>query len=164
MTAVASVIVRTRNSAGTVAETLASVRRQSVPAEIVIVDSGSDDATLFLAEHLADRVVHVPPGAFSFGGALNRGAEVATARVHVALSSHSALPREDWLAIATEHVVGGGASAVCGRDADGDGVPLTGPLRVGHDYLMAHQHWGMSNHASAWSAEVWRRHPFDEGL
>lgn len=158
-----SVIVRTRDSAATVAETLRSIRAQSVPAQIVVVDSGSTDTTLALVEGQADVLLRLDPGSFSYGGSLNAGAAAASCDVHVALSSHSALPRTDWLAIAAGHVRGG-AVAACGQDGDGNGGRLSGPLRCDHAYLRAHPYWGMSNHAAAWSARVWRRDHFDEQL
>jgi rhamnosyltransferase len=159
-----SVIVRTFDSAATVEATFASIRRQTVPAEIVVVDSGSTDGTLAIAERFADRVIEIPHTAFSYGGALNAGAAAANAPVHVALSSHCAFPREDWLEIAAAHILDEGATAACGLPRDGDRRPLAGPLAVDHAYAVAHQHWGFSNHASAWSAVAWRRHRFDEEL
>ena len=161
--ALVSVIVRTKDSAATVGETFRSIRAQDVPAEVVVVDSGSTDATLDLAAGSADVVVRIDPAAFSYGGALNAGARAASADVHVALSSHSTLPRTDWLAVAVGHVRAG-ALAACGQDGDGDGHVLTGPVARDHAFLVAHPYWGMSNHASAWSAAAWRREPFAEDL
>ncbi|NAZ85190.1 glycosyltransferase family 2 protein [Kineococcus indalonis] len=162
--AVASVIVRTYDSAATVVATLESVRAQDVEAEVVVVDSGSTDATLELAAPFADHLVRLDREEFSYGRALNRGAAAATAPVHVALSSHCVLPRTDWLRIAAGHVLDGGAAAVVGLPQDGERRPLDAPFRADHAYVLSHQHWGFSNHASAWSAQVWRRHRFDEEL
>lgn len=164
MSHTASVIVRTFDSAATVARTLQSIRAQTVEAEIVVVDSGSSDATLDIAGGFADRIVRIPTAEFTFGGALNTGAEHAGAPVHVALSSHCVLPRADWIEIATSHILEGGASAAVGADVDGERRPLLEPLLADRDLLMRHRHWGFTNHASAWSAEVWRRHRFDETL
>lgn len=158
-----SVIVRTFNSAATVEHALASVRAQTVHAEIVVVDSGSTDGTLDLTRPLADRLVTIPHRDFTFGRALNLGAEAAAAPIHVALSSHCALPRTDWLAIAVGHIAGG-AVAAGGASVDGERVPLTGPRHVRHEDIARRPNWGVSNHASAWSADVWRAQPFDETL
>jgi len=163
VTPAASVIVRTYNSAGTLGATLDSLRSQDVPLEIVVVDSGSVDGTLAMAREAADVVVEVPHERFSYGGALNLGAAAASAPVHIALSSHCVLPRPDWARIACAHVADG-ASAVVGLPADGERRALEGPFSADHAYVRSHQHWGFSNHASAWSAEVWRRHRFDEDL
>lgn len=160
---VASAIVRTFNSTGTLRAAIASLRAQDVPVEVVVVDSGSTDGTVALALDLADVVVEVPRARFSYGGALNRGAAAASAPVHVALSSHCTLPRTDWVRLLAGHVAGG-AAAVVGLPQDGDRHPLSRTFTADHAYVVAHQHWGFSNHASGWSAEVWRRHRFDEDL
>src|SRR5438874_1098743 len=158
-----SVIVRTYNSDATVAAALASVRAQTAGAEIVVVDSGSTDGTLDVVAELADQVVHLPHERFTFGRALNVGAAVGTAPVHVALSSHCVLPHPHWLETAANHIAAG-AVAAGGALFDGERHPLTGPMKVTSDDLERHPHWGVSNHASAWSAETWREHPFDETL
>lgn len=163
MSPTASAIVRTYNSAGTLQATLDSLRAQDVDVEIVVVDSGSTDGTLDMVRLSADVVVEVPQSEFSYGGALNLGASRASAPVHVALSSHCVLPRTDWVRIAAEHVADG-AAAVVGLPTDGDRKQLIAPFRADHAYVVSHQYWGFSNHASAWSAEVWSRHPFDERL
>ncbi|WP_432544882.1 glycosyltransferase family 2 protein [Kineococcus sp. SYSU DK002] len=158
-----SVIVRTRNSAATLPATLDSLRSQTRPVEVVVVDSGSTDDTLRIATARADRVVRISPEDFSYGGALNTGARVATAPFHGALSSHTVLPRPDWVEIACGHLEGG-AVAACGGASDGDNVPLAGPLRVDAGYLARHRYWGFTNTASMWRAEVRAAHPFDESL
>jgi rhamnosyltransferase len=158
------VVVRTRDSAATVLETLRSLRAQTVPVEVLVVDSGSSDGTLDLVAPLCDRLLHVRPGAFSYGGALNVGAAAATAPVHVALSSHCALPRADWVETAVRTLALPGAVATWGAGSDATGRALTGALPADHAYLLAHRVWGLSNHASAWSARAWEQHPFDEHL
>lgn len=157
-----SVVIRTRNSGATLGAALASVRSQSVPAQIVVVDSGSTDSTLQLAAPV-DMVVHIAPGRFSYGGSLNTGAAAATAPVVAALSSHAVFPHSDWLAIAVEHIASGALGAF-GVTADGDGQPLTAAREVDNRYLLAHPYWGPSNHAAAWSRSAWVREPFDEHL
>ena len=163
MSFAASAVVRTYNSAGTLEATLASLLAQDVPVEIVVVDSGSTDRTSEIAGQHAHKVISIPQSEFSYGRALNLGAGASTAPVHVALSSHCVLPRADWVRIACEHV-SAGAAAVVGMPTDAEGNALQAPFRASHSYLLDHKHWGFSNHASAWSAQVWERHPFDEEL
>lgn len=163
MNLAATVIVRTKDSAATLESALRSVREQTVDIEIVVVDSGSTDATLDIAADMADRVEHFPAADFSYGGALNRGAAVAEAEVHVALSSHCALPRPDWVELAVAHMIRGAVGAV-GAPAGPDGRPLEVSVDADHATLLANRHWGFSNHASAWSARMWERHQFREDL
>ncbi len=71
-------IVPTRNSARTIESCLRSIRSQSVPCPVVVVDNESTDGTTALAAQLADLVI-------SAGGERcaqrNRGAEALPARV-----------------------------------------------------------------------------------
>ncbi|GAB3222938.1 hypothetical protein GCM10027586_12660 [Kineococcus gypseus] len=160
---VVSIIIRTYNSAVTLNATIDSVRAQSCPVEVVIVDSGSTDDTLRIAHERAEQVVTIAHEDFSYGGALNAGARAAAAPFHGALSSHTLLPRRDWVEIGRRHLEAG-AVAACGGEVDGDDRPLTAPLRADADYLARHRYWGFTNTASVWRSEVWRVHPFDESL
>lgn len=160
---VVSALVRTKDSASTVERTFRSLRTQDVPVEIVVIDSGSKDETLDIARAWADRVLSMAPDDFTFGGALNRAADVATAPVHLALSSHCVLPRPD-LARRAAVLIAGGATAAFGERVGPDGHPLTAPLRLDYQALVSNRFWGYSNHAGAWSASAWEEHPFSEVL
>lgn len=159
----ASVIVRTRDKAGVLERAVESVRTQTLPAEIVVVDSGSGDGTLDLARRLADVVVELPAGSFSYGRALNVGAATAAAPVHVALSAHCWLPRRDWLERMLEHYEDPAVAAATGGRNDPAGAPIDEPyvLRSRGDL----RPWfGFSNHGSSWRAATWDEFRFDERL
>jgi rhamnosyltransferase len=160
----ASVVVRTFNSAATLTACLESLCDQTVVPEIVIVDSGSTDATLATAERLADRILRIPHASFSYGGALNRGAEVAGAEVHFALSSHCVVAQRDWIERSLRHYERPEIAATNGQVKRPDGLPLLEPLLLTADTPLPDPFWGFSNHASSWRADVWRREPFDETL
>lgn len=158
----ATVIVRAKDKASTIEEVIASVRRQTIGAEILVVDSGSTDGTLELASQLADRVVQMPPEDFGFGRALNLGASLASASVHVALSAHTPLPHEGWLARALELLARPRVGAACGALALPNGEPLREPyLQDARGWLWR---WGYSNTTGAWRAEAWRQHGFNEEM
>lgn len=163
-TALVTVIVRTFNSADTVSATLRSLREQTVPVHVVVVDSGSTDGTLDLADDAADAVIRIESSRFTFGRALNVGAAAATTPVHAALSSHCVLPHTRWAADVVHHVVDGGAAGACGAPSGPDGTPLRAPFPADHATLVAHPFWGFSNHGSAWSAQTWCACRFDEQL
>ncbi|MEJ5914129.1 glycosyltransferase [Pseudokineococcus sp. 1T1Z-3] len=160
---VASAVVRTFNSMATVAATFASLRAQDVPVEVVVVDSGSTDGTLELAAREADQVVRLSPQEFTFGHALNVGAEAASAPVHIGLSSHCVLPGPWYARVAAGHVADG-AQGAFGEVRDWQGQPLEGPRRVSYDDLVQDRFWGYSGHGGTWSAAAWRREPFRADL
>lgn len=159
-----SVIIRAKDKVGTLSKAIDSVRAQTVVAEIVVVDSGSTDGTLELANARADRVISMPAEEFTFGRALNRGAAVATAPVHVALSSHCALPHSEWLARVLAHMQDDRIGAVGGKRIAPGGDVLDAPVRLDAAALRTQPRWILSNHASAWRAEAWCECPFDEDL
>lgn len=160
----ASVIVRTLNSAATLGAALDSLGAQTVVPEIVVVDSGSGDATIEIAEHRADAIVRVAAGEFTYGRALNVGAEAATAPIHFALSSHCVVPRPDWIERSLAHYRAPEVAGTNGQMTRPDGSPLREPFRLRRDTPLRDPFWGFSNHASSWRADVWQGEPFDEGL
>lgn len=66
--------------------------------EIILVDSGSTDGTIEIAEeHGVDKIEYIDPEKFSFGRALNYGCEVAEGEFCVIASAHVYPKRDDWL-------------------------------------------------------------------
>ena len=160
-----SVIVRAKDKVGTIGATLVALRRQTVDAEVIVVDSGSTDGTLELAERYADRILHVPPGRFSYGGALNAGAAVAEGDVHAALSAHCVPKADTWLADSLRRYDLPGVAATAWARLIPDGSRLIEGTYL-QNWEDAHHHptWGFSNHGSTWAADVWRAHPFRDDL
>ncbi len=160
----ASVVIRTLDSAATLGACLASVRRQSVRTEVVVVDSGSTDATLAICEEQADTVVRIPRASFTYGRALNRGFEAATGDVVLCLSSHCELVDDGHVARALAWHEDPHVAATTGIPAGPDGRVLRAPLRVDRWPAGRRPWWGFSNHANSVSAAAWRLAPFDEQL
>ena len=123
----ASVIVRAKNEERFIGRALEAVRRQTVNAEVIVVDSGSTDRTLEIAGQHADSVIEIPPENFSFGRALNVGARAASAPVHFALSAHCFPPRPDWIERSLAHYRRDDVAGAAGSPALPDGRPLTEP-------------------------------------
>jgi rhamnosyltransferase len=161
----ASVIIRTKDSACTLAGVLSALRSQSVAAEIIVVDSGSSDETLAMAHAQADRVIEMPAASFSFGRALNVGAAAASAPIHFALSSHSFPPDDRWIERSLSHYERPDVAGTNGAlSAPGLRVPLTSTFHQTLADALERPWWGFSNTGSSWRAQVWREFPFDEAL
>jgi glycosyltransferase involved in cell wall biosynthesis len=62
--------------------------QQRRPDQIIVVDSGSTDATLGIARRYDVTIVRIEPEAFSFGRALNLGCEAANGDHIVLMSAH----------------------------------------------------------------------------
>jgi rhamnosyltransferase len=158
----ASVVVRSQDSAGTIESALASIRRQTAEAEIVIVDSGSADETLEIARRYADTVVELDRGSYRPGRALNAGSAAATGEAVFAVSAHCALPRTDWIERALAHYADAAVAGVNGTLTTPDRRPLEAPLVQTPGDARRYPYWGFSNHASSWRRSVWEQLPFDE--
>jgi rhamnosyltransferase len=131
---------------------------------VIVVDSGSTDGTLEVAEQWADRVLEIPAGAFSYGGALNVGAEAARARVHAALSAHCVPVSDTWLEDSLRRYERSDVAATNANVADPLGVPIEGTYFQTIEDVVVDPTWGFSNHASTWRADVWADLPFREDL
>lgn len=161
----ASVIVRTKDSARTLSRVLCQLRAQTVPAEIVVVDSGSTDQTLAIARAEADQLIEIDPDRFSFGYALNVGAEAARAPIHFALSSHAFPPDEYWVERSLSlydrpDVAATNGAATLPGPPDRSGTTFYQTL----SYAINRPLWGFSNTGASWRAEVWDAFRFDEQL
>ena len=105
-----SIVIRTLNEAEHLPTLLDSIEEQSLqPDEVVLVDSGSTDKTVMVAESRGLKVVHIPPGDFTFGRSLNWGCEAAKGDLLVFVSAHVYALSNSWLANLTapfvdEHV------------------------------------------------------------
>ena len=56
-----SVVVRSKNKQDTIERTLRSLRAQTVPAQVIVVDSGSTDGTLDIARAYDAEIIETPP-------------------------------------------------------------------------------------------------------
>ncbi len=95
-----SVVIRCRDEAAVIGGVVTAVlaQRGAPGFEVLALDSGSRDDTLAILARQPVRVAHVPPEAFSYGMALNRGARLARGEIIVYLSAHCEPVGRDWLA------------------------------------------------------------------
>lgn len=93
-----SVVIRCYNEEEHIGRLLSGILEQTVSdVEIIVVDSGSTDATLAIVERFPTTLVRIPPEEFSFGRALNRGFAAASGEFVVAASAHVYPVYRDWL-------------------------------------------------------------------
>jgi glycosyltransferase involved in cell wall biosynthesis len=77
-----SVAIAAHNAAETIAETLASVLSQTVaPAEIVVVDDGSSDATAEIARAASARIKVISQQNYGVGAASSRAIRATTSQI-----------------------------------------------------------------------------------
>lgn len=93
-----AVVIRCRNEEAHIGRLLTGIMRQRRrPDEIIVVDSGSTDATVSIASAFPTKVVHIAPDDFSFGRACNVGCEASTSDVVVFVSAHCYPVFDSWI-------------------------------------------------------------------
>lgn len=177
----ASVIVPTKDAGEGFRETLAAIRDQQVhEVEIVVVDSGSTDGTVTIAEELADVVVDILPEEFHHGRTRNRGAAETTGDV-VVFTVQDATPVNDrWLPNLINPVVAGEADVTYGNQiAYPDAKPpdeffyeyfypdesvVLGPKDTDDEAAFYMNNIFVSDVSSAISREVWDQFQFRDSV
>jgi rhamnosyltransferase len=94
-----SIVIRTKDEAEYIGETLKRVQDQGFSGsyEIVVVDSGSTDATLDIVSQYDVNLIQIPQREFSYGRSLNIGASCGEGRYVVNLSAHALPVDKNWL-------------------------------------------------------------------
>lgn len=93
-----SIVIRAYNEEKHIGRLLEGIRHQTVKdVEIILVDSGSTDGTVSVAESFGARIVRIRPDEFTFGRSLNFGIKSATRELIVIASAHVYPVYPDWL-------------------------------------------------------------------
>jgi rhamnosyltransferase len=93
-----SIIIRAYNEEKYIGRLLEGIKQQTVQdVEIILVDSGSTDKTVSIAESFGAKVVHIPSAEFTFGRSLNFGIKSAAREFIVIASAHVYPVYPDWL-------------------------------------------------------------------
>lgn len=164
-----SIVIRTLNESDHLPALLDSIAQQTtIPDEVVLVDSGSTDNTVELAEARGLKIVHIPPGEFTFGRALNWGCEAAKGEILVFVSAHVYALSTTWL----EDLIAPFADERVGLSYGGQ----TGDHRSNYAEIQLLKRWfpddgthdqqnPFCNNANcAVRRELWQRTPYDEAL
>ena len=93
-----SIVIRAFNEEKHIGKLLTGIEQQTFQErEILIVDSGSTDATLEIARKFDLRIVNIDSREFTFGRSLNRGIQEAKGSFVVIISAHCYPVYPDWL-------------------------------------------------------------------
>jgi rhamnosyltransferase len=164
-----SVVIRCHNEEQHIGRLLAGISKQSVqPDQIVIVDSGSTDATLSIASRFPVEIVTIEPEDFSFGRSLNRGCAAATGDVIVIASAHVYPIYDSWLAELTAPFDRPEVALAYGRQ-QGDARTRYSEHQILGRWFPAtseprQQHPFCNNANAAIRRTVWQETPYDEQL
>lgn len=164
-----SIVIRALNEAEHLPALFSGLLRQTrQPDQVILVDSGSTDDSIAIAEAHGAHVVHIKPEDFSFGRALNLGCTHATGDVLVFVSAHVYPLTEKWLELIVEPFERPEVGLVYGGQ--------TGDARSHFSELELLRQWfpdvsdpdqttPFCNNANcAVRASAWRKLPYDETL
>lgn len=98
MTGSCSIVIRAYNEEKHIGRLLEGIKQQTLKdIEVILVDSGSSDKTISIAESFGARVVNIHPEEFTFGRSLNDGIKESKRNFVVIASAHVYPVYPDWL-------------------------------------------------------------------
>ena len=164
-----SIVIRAYNEEKHIGRLLECIRHQTFRnVEIILVDSGSTDSTVEIAESYGAHIVRIAPEEFTFGRSLNYGIRQATSEYIVIASAHVYPVYPDWLASLLHPILDEETALSYGKQrAPQSGrysekqiffqwYPETGNLRQAIPFC--------NNANAAIRRSLWEKNPYDESL
>jgi glycosyltransferase involved in cell wall biosynthesis len=164
-----SIVIRSYNEEAHVARLLVGIMNQTVrEVEIILVDSGSTDATRAIASRYPVRILHIDPSSFSFGRSLNMGCAAAQGETVVVASAHIYPVYADWLEQLLRPFDDERVAVVYGKQRGGEETRWS-EHRLFRQWFpemsVPRQESAFCNNANAAiRRSLWLRRPYDEDL
>ncbi len=164
-----SIIIRAYNEEKHIGRLLEGIRQQTVKdVEIILVDSGSTDSTVAVAESFGARVVRIPSAEFTFGRSLNFGVREATRELVVIASAHVYPVYPDWLETLLRPFEDEKVALTYGKQRGPESAKYS-EQQIYHqwypDVSKPRQETAFCNNANAAiRRSLWEVHPYDETL
>lgn len=164
-----ALVIRCFNEEAHIGRLLTGVVRQThPPEEIIVVDSGSTDATLAIASAFPVKIVPIAPEDFSFGRALNVGLASTSTDVAVLASAHVYPLYDTWIERLTGPFAARDIALTYGRQQTPPGGRFS-ERRILDQWFPARsverqRHPFCNNANAAIRRSVWTKQPYDEHL
>jgi rhamnosyltransferase len=164
-----SLVVRAYNEEEHIGRLLEGVRHQTgQDVQVILVDSGSTDATSAIAAQYGAELVHIPPSDFTFGRSLNLGLAAANCELVAVASAHVFPVYPDWLERLLEPFADPQVALTYGKQR-GNEHSLFSEQQVFARWFQENSapnqpHPFCNNANAALRRSVWERHPYDESL
>jgi rhamnosyltransferase len=164
-----SIIIRAYNEEEHMGRLLEGIKEQTVrDVEVILVDSGSTDLTVAIAEKHGARVVRIPSAEFTFGRSLNYGIREATREFIVIASAHVYPVYPDWLETLLRPFQGDHVALTYGKQRGPDFAKFSEQqifYQWYPDLSKPKQETAFCNNANvAIRKSLWEKHQYDETL
>lgn len=164
-----SIVIRCLNEEKHIGKLLSGILEQTVKdVEIIVVDSGSKDATLAIASRFPTKIIHIKPEDFSFGYALNVGCAAATGDILLFASAHVYPIFNDWLQYILQAFENEKVALVYGKQVGNELNHYSEHQIFAKwfpDQSVANQKHPFCNNANcAIRKSLWEQYPYDETL
>ncbi|MFA5175240.1 MAG: alcohol dehydrogenase catalytic domain-containing protein [Patescibacteria group bacterium] len=165
-----SIIIRTFNEEKHLPVLLEALSKQTFRNfEIILVDSGSTDKTLLIAQDKCKKIIRIHSRDFTFGYSLNVGCRNSLGKYFVIISAHAFPSNNKWLENLTAPFIDESVAMTYGRHIGAEQNKFS-EKRDFKKYFCSseknsHPFSFFANNAnSAIKRSVWEKHPFDECL
>ncbi|HLF73975.1 MAG TPA: glycosyltransferase family 2 protein [Anaerolineales bacterium] len=164
-----SIVIRAYNEEKHIGRLLEGIRRQTLKnVEIILVDSGSSDGTVSVAESFGAQIVRIPPDEFTFGRSLNLGVQAARGELVVIASAHVYPVYPDWLESLLRPFEDERVALTYGKQRAPDSAMFS-EMQIFHqwypDASKPRQETAFCNNANAAIRKsLWQKNPYDETL
>lgn len=166
-----SVVIRTLNEATYLDELLQVIGTQIIDGfdvETVIIDSGSTDETLRIAESYGCHITNITKEQFTFGRSLNMGSDFARGDILVYISGHCIPSDSAWLMKLIKPIRNNTAGYTYGRQT-GKYTTKYSEEKIFQKYFpieskIPQSGFFCNNANSAIDRKIWSKYKFDEEL
>lgn len=165
----ASIIIRSFNEEKHLGALLDSIERQDFKDyEIILIDSGSTDETLQIANQFQLQIHHIAKKNFTFGRSLNMGIQHSAGEILVIASAHVIPKSNKWLSALLAPFDDPKIALTYGKQRGGEGSRFSEDQHWRHwfpDQSKMDQKQAFSNNANAAiRRSLWEEKAFDEEL
>lgn len=164
-----SIVIRAYNEEKHIGRLLEGIKHQTLQdVEVILVDSGSTDGTVTIAESYGARIVPIPSTEFTFGRSLNFGIRAATREFIVIASAHVYPVYPDWLASLLHPLEQEEVALAYGKQRGPESAKFS-EQQIFHQWYPDHgkprQETAFCNNANAAIRKsLWAKNPYDETL
>jgi glycosyltransferase involved in cell wall biosynthesis len=168
-TVTCSIVIRAYNEDKHIGRLLEGIRHQTLKdVEIILVDSGSTDSTVSIAESFGAKVVYIQPREFTFGRSLNFGVRAASRELIVIASAHVYPVYPDWLETLLRPFADSNVALTYGKQRGPDFAKFS-EQQIFHQWYPDESNLKQStafcnNANAAIRKSLWEKNPYDEDI